>query len=224
MAAMATPLTPRIIGRRSSLFTRVTLMFAHELQVPCDYEPIPDMTRLDAAAYAGNPALKLPILRLGDDTLFGAQNICRALAEKAGARGLAARITWPEDARSSLARNAHELLWNAMTAQVICVMGTQVGDLPAQHPFFAKTREGFEQSLRWLDAHADEVIAGLPPGRTTSLFEIALFCLIEHLATVRATLPVAGFTRLAAFTAHMATRPSAAATAYRFDQPPAKWR
>jgi hypothetical protein len=55
--------TVQIIGRSSSHFTRVALVFAHELGVPFELVPIYDMTEVDPAVYAGNPALKLPTLR-----------------------------------------------------------------------------------------------------------------------------------------------------------------
>ena len=99
----------QIVGRRSSLFTRMPLIFAGELGVPFDFVPIYDMTELGPDVYAGNPALKLPILRANGSVLFGAQNICRALAERASKP---ARIVWPEALSDDLSRNAQELVWH----------------------------------------------------------------------------------------------------------------
>ena len=70
----------QLVGRHSSLYTRMPLMFADELAVPLEFVPVPDMTRTDVASYAGNPALKLPILKLQGAELYGALNICRAIA------------------------------------------------------------------------------------------------------------------------------------------------
>jgi glutathione S-transferase len=203
----------RIIGRRSSLFTRVALVFAEELGIGYELDPIYDMTATDPALYGDNPALKLPSLRRGESVLFGAQNICRALAEMSGP---ALRIQWPEELRDDVSRNAHELLWHAMGAQVQLVFGTVVAKLPADNVYFAKGRAGLDNSLYWLDRHATQIL-GSQPARDLSLFEVSLFCLIEHLV-FRPTLPLAPYSALVDFSKTFAARPSAQRTRYRFDQ------
>jgi glutathione S-transferase len=205
----------RILGRSSSLFTRVPLIFAEELGIRYEIEPIHDMTDMDPKVYGDNPALKLPSLRRGESLLFGSQNICRALAELSRP---AARIAWPEDLCDDLSRNAHELVWHAMGAQVQLVFGTIVAKLPADNVYFAKARAGFANSLRWLDLHAAE-IQGALPARDLSLFEVSLFCLIEHMS-FRASLPIAPYPALLRFSQSFAERPSAQHTVYRFDARP----
>lgn len=120
----------------------------------------------------------MPVLRDADSVLFGAQNICRALAERTATRR---RIVWPEDLRDPLSRNAHELVWHGMAAQVQILMGTLIGKLPAENIFFAKARTGLEGSLAWLDAHLADVLRSFPTERDLSLFEVALYSLVEHL-------------------------------------------
>jgi glutathione S-transferase len=207
--------TLQITGRRSSLYTRLPLIFAEELAVPYELIPIHDMTATGPEVYAGNPALKLPILRAGGSTLFGAQNICRAIAERAATPK---RIVWPEDLRDDLSRNAQELVWHCMAAQVQIVMGTVVNKLPADNPYFAKAQTGFENSLRWLDANLDDALRALPQ-RNLSLFEASLYCLVEHLM-FRKTLPVDPYSALMGFREEFSVRPSAQRTVYRFDPPP----
>jgi hypothetical protein len=63
-------------------------------------------------------------------------------------------------------------------------------------------------------------ILGALPARDISLFEVSLFCLIEHLA-FRDTLPVAPYPALLRFCERFAVRPSAQHTVYRFDASPA---
>lgn len=203
-----------IIGRSSSLFTRVPLVFAEELGVAYELVPIYDMTSTDEKVYGGNPAFKLPSLRRGGSVLFGAQNICHALAGMAEPR----RIVWPHDLREDVLRNAQEMVWHAMAAQVQLVFGTVIGKLPAANIYFAKGRAGFEGALRWLNDNAEQYLRALPP-RDLSLLEVTLFCLVEHLA-FRETLPVASYPALTAFAAKFAERPSAKRTVYRFDTPP----
>lgn len=167
----------RIVGRRSSLFTRVPLVFAEELGVSVELVPIADLNCLESELYAGNPALKMPVLRSGVSVLFGAQNICRALAERSTR---SVRILWPEGCSDDLARNAHELVSHCMTAQVQIAMGAIVNGLPAENAYFVKARAGLAGALSWLDARVDEIMRVLPP-HDLSFLEVSLFCLLEHL-------------------------------------------
>jgi glutathione S-transferase len=209
-----TPVT--LFGRRSSHFTRVTRIFAEELGVAYEIVPIYDMKERDPSFYSDNPALKLPTLRLGDATMFGTENICRTLAEHAGSPS---GIIMPEHLRSPMQRNAQELVWHCMAAQVQIVLGTLVGKLPIDNIYFQKALAGFTGALGWLDRHVDEVVASLPASRRLSLFETTLFCLIEHLH-FRETLPIHPYTALGTFAATFATRPSAQRTPYEIDPRP----
>jgi glutathione S-transferase len=206
----------QIVGRRSSHFTRMPLLFADELGVAVQVVPVYDMTAMAPEAYAGNPALKLPILRQGDTVLFGAQNICRALAERASH---SARIVWPEEMRDALSRNAQELVWHSMAAQVQLVLGTSVCKLPADNGYFTKARVGFEGALAWLDAHLEQALAALPAQCDLSMLEVSLFCLLDHLA-FRPTVSLQGYSVLRRFTEAFAARPAAQRTVYQFDAPP----
>ncbi|WP_116811901.1 glutathione S-transferase family protein [Steroidobacter cummioxidans] len=206
----------QIVGRRSSHFTRIARLFAEELGVSYEIAPIYDMTAQDAAIYANNPALKLPILRVGDDVVFGTENICRALADRAQK---STAVVWPEQLRSNVSRNAQELVWHCMNSQVQIVFGTVVCKLPGDNLYFDKARLGFAGALAWLDAHVSEALHALPAARQLSLFEASLFCMIEHLH-FRKTLPVEQYSNLEAFRQSYATRLSAQRTAYEFDVPP----
>jgi glutathione S-transferase len=207
----------QIHGRSSSHFTRLTLIFANELSVPVELVPIYDITEVDSAVYAGNPALKMPTLRRSNSLVLGSENICRALAEMAKAPK---KVVWPEQLKSDLCRNAQELVWHAMAAQVQLVFGVLVNKLPADNPYFVKGRAGLQGALRWLNENLRDVLRELPAPRDLSLFEVALFCLVEHL-TFRSTLEVAPYPALTEFARSFSQRPSAQRTAYRFDAPPA---
>jgi glutathione S-transferase len=204
----------QIVGRNSSLFTRLPLIFAEELSVPYQVVPIYDMSAIDPEAYAGNPGLKLPILRANGGILFGAQNICRAIAERAASPK---RIVWPESLRHNISRNAQELVWHSMAMQVQIVMGTVVHKLPADNIYSVKARSSLEGSLRWLDAKLAGALEQLPP-RDFSLFEASLYCLLDHLI-FRGTLTIEPYPSLSAFLTSFAARPSAQRTVYRFDAP-----
>ena len=205
----------QIIGRSSSHFTRVTRIFALELGVEHELVPVFEITSTDSGVFAGNPALKIPTLRRGGTLLFGAENVCRALAELSPGHK---RIVWPEQLGSDLSRNAQELLWHSMTAQVQLAIGTMVAKLPADNVFFVKIRAGFEGALRWLEANLDSALAAMPASRDLSLFETALFCLVEHLS-FRATVSTEPYPKLRAYAARFGERDSARRTPYRFDAP-----
>lgn len=210
--------TPCLIGRSSSHFTRVPRMLALELGVDCTFQPVYDLGSRDAGDYGGNPAMKLPVLRLGDGQVaFGAENIARKLAELAPAR---IDMVWNEQLPGLEARNAQELVWHAMAAQVQLVFGTQAAKLPADNLYFAKAADGMNNALAWLDARIEAVLATLSPARHMSLLELTLFCLVEHLR-FRPTVPLDAYPMLARFTDSFGQRASAQQTAYRFDTPPA---
>ncbi len=206
----------QIVGRRSSHFTRIARIFAEELGVAYDIVPIYDMTAQDPDVYADNPALKLPVLRGEDGIVFGTENICRALADRAHK---STSIVWPEQLRANVSRNAQELVWHCMNAQVQIVFGTVVAKLPADNLYFEKARRGFAGALAWLDAHLPEALNALPASRQLSLFEASLFCMIEHLH-FRKTLPVEQYSKLEAFRQSFGARPSARNTPYQFDVAP----
>ena len=206
----------QIVGRRSSHFTRIARIFAEELGLSYDIVPIYDMTAQSSTSYADNPALKLPILRVDGGVVFGTENICRTLADHAHE---STAIVWPEQLRATISRNAQELVWHCMTAQVQIVFGTLVAKLPGDNLYFEKARTGFEGALTWLDTHLSDALNALPASRHVSLFEVSLFCMIEHLH-FRQTLPVAQYSKLEAFRRTFATRRSAQNTQYQFDVPP----
>lgn len=211
-----TPPGLRIVGRRSSLYTRVPLLIAETLRVPYGFDPLMDLAHLDPSAYAGNPSLKVPVLCIGDETLFGALNICRRIAREA-AEDARAGIIWPDDLDDPLLANAQELISHCMSAQVQLVMGLQVCGLPAGNPFFIKTRAGLLGSLQWLDGHLPAIRNRLSVDDRLSFLEATLFCLLEHLEFRRTLDPHARFAALDAFRAQFGANEAASITTYRFD-------
>jgi glutathione S-transferase len=208
----------RLTGRSSSHFTRVAAIFAHELGLAFELEVAHELTATGAASYGGNPALKVPTLHVGAAQVFGAENICRRLVELAG-RSADPRIVLSEHMRTDLLRNAQELVWHAMAAQVQLRMGLTLCGLPADNPFFTKAAAGRAGALAWLESRVDQALGQLPALRDISLLEVTLFCLIEHVQ-FRPTLPLEPYPRLHAFAAAFAQRDSARRTVFRLDPAP----
>ena len=103
-----------------------------------------------------------------------------------------------------------------MSAQVQLVVGTGFAKLPAENVFFAKARAGLLGALAWLDEHLAEVSAALTVPRDVSLFEVTLFCLVDHLG-FRPTVSMEPYPRLREFAEAFAIRPAARRTVFRFD-------
>ncbi len=204
---------PEIIGRQSSHYTRLVRIFALELGVTCRFTPIFDLISMDRSTYAGNPALKLPILDHQGEHIYGSHNICRALLQISGNHQ---NIVWPEDSTTPLLMNAHEILAHAMNAQVEVVIHEIVEERPPDNAS-RKRRQSLVNCLMWLDKHLDQIIDTLPE-RDLSIFEVSLFCLVSHLP-FRNPMDLSTMPNLLSFEQAFAKRSSAQATPYRFDSP-----
>ncbi|HEY2901470.1 MAG TPA: glutathione S-transferase family protein [Polyangia bacterium] len=199
-----------LVGRSSSHFTRTARVFAHDLGVPYIFRAVLDMTAIDPATYGDNPALKVPVLIDQQGPLFGTENICRALAVRAGKRDA---VVLRGDAAPRLIANAEELILHAMNSEVTIIMNAGPG---AERPLPPKVRRSLENALDFLEANVEAVRAALPPARLVSFCEAALFCLVTHLP-FRNIMDVTGYARLQAFCREFERRPGALATPYRFD-------
>ena len=206
---MVTELT--IVGRSSSHFTRVTRIFAHELAVEHAFRPVFDLSTLDTALYAGNPALKIPILVDEQGPLFGTENICRELVRRSPrSTGVVMRGDVPD----RVVANAEELTLHVMSAEVTLLMAKMSGEGRAAPE---KVARSIENSLHHLDSNLDAMLAALPGERLLSFVEVALFCVLTHLP-FREVMDVDPYERLVAFRDRFAERASARATDYRFDE------
>ncbi len=209
-ALISTTPSVQLFGRSSSHFTRTAALVAHELEVPFTLIQVHDLEGLNTDLYGGNPALKLPTLVIGASQTFGTANICRKLAEHANKVD---SLVWSEQIGSDAARNAQELTWHAMAAQVQLILGIKLAKLPADNIYFAKIRTGLQGSLAWLDANLELARTELSALHGLSMLEVTLFCLIAHL-TFRKTVPLDPYPNLARFAADFAERPSAQRTPY----------
>ncbi len=204
-----------IIGRQASHYTRQVRLLAHELGVEYVLLPIHDLMSEDPTVFAGNPALKLPALRHGDTVVWGSLNACRWLAGQTDDGP--ARVFWPEQAHSALLMNAHEVLAHAMAAQVEVVFHEIVSKRPPDAAS-RKRRASLLQCLVWLDRQLPGIRAELPVSMI-AIFELGLFCLLEHLP-FRNPIDLSAMPHLTTFASAFGARPSAQATPYRFDAPP----
>lgn len=201
-----------LVGRSSSHFTRTARIFALELGVPHAFRPVFDLTALDAETYAGNPALKVPVLVTGDGPLFGTENICRELVRRSG-RG--AEVVLRGAVADRRVANAEELALHAMSTEVSLIVARLAGDARSAPP---KLERSLDSSLRYLDDHLPEALAALPAPRLLSFLEVAVFCLVTHLP-FREIRSVDDHPRLVEFCRQFGARSGARATGYAFDPP-----
>jgi glutathione S-transferase len=210
MAAATSPeLT--IVGRSTSHFTRVTRIFAAEARVEFAFQVVPDLRLSAQADYAGNPALKVPILRTARGEWFGSLNICRELWRRSADKP---RVVWPEELEQPLLANAQELVLQAMSTEVTLLMSRFFGESDGPHA--AKLVQSLTNSVEWLERHVDEALSQLPAHRDLSYLELTLYCLVRHLP-FRQALSTDPYERLNAFCRGYEARPSVIDTPYRVD-------
>ena len=205
-------MTLTIVGRSSSHFTRVARMFAVVLGVVCGFEPVADLGSRALSDYAGNPALKIPVLQTPDGPWFGAINVCRELARRASN---APKILWPEQLVDRAAANAQELVLQAMSTEVTLIMQapTQPGGAIATS---GKAYESLVNSLVWLDENLSAIRAKISSCEVVSLLDLTAYCFVTHLEFRQVT-DVSPYRALQSFCVEFGQRPSAQATTYFYD-------
>lgn len=201
-----------LVGRSSSHFTRVARIFALELGVPHAFRPVFDMMSTDAAAYAGNPSLTVPVLVDADGPLFGTENICRELARRSRTRS---RVVMRGDVDDRLVANVEEVTLHVMSTEVSLIMASMAAAGRAAPP---KMQRSLENGVSFLNDSVDRLVDALPADRALSFVETALFCVVRHLP-FRQVLDVVRYERLGLFCQRFGEREGARRTEYRFDAP-----
>jgi glutathione S-transferase len=201
-----------LVGRSSSHFTRTARIFALELGVPHTFRPVFDIMSLDSATFAGNPALKVPVLVDENGPLFGTENICRELVRRSTKRS---GVFLRGDVEGRLVANVEEMTLHAMSTNVTLITAKLAG---ADQAPPTKVLRSLANTLRYLDDNVDRVLEALPPDRTLTFLEVSLFCHVTHVP-FRQILDVAGYERLNAFCDRFGQREGARQTTYRFDAP-----
>jgi glutathione S-transferase len=201
---------PAIVGRSSSHFTRITRIFAIELAVVCDFEVVSDLLSVKVDDYAGNPALRLPILRTRQGVWFGALNICRELARLSRLERV---VIWPEHLTHPLTANTQELVLQGMATEVQLILGKR-GAVEG-HVHYAKLRHSLINTMSWLETNAPQALETLP-ARDLSFLEVSLFCFITHLE-FREVLSISDYPSLLVLRDRLAERPSFANTTFHVD-------
>jgi glutathione S-transferase len=203
-----------LFGRSSSHFTRITRIVAHECSIEYAFRIVRDLNSRSTDDYGGNPALRIPTLRVGEASWFGALNIARELERRSRRR---CHVIWPEQLTTPIAADAQELVLQSMATEVALVMAgknAQDGEYEPAHT--GKMQLSLHNMLEWLDQHVGMALATLPPERDLSYLEVSLYCLLTHLE-FRRVLTTGSYHALTDFVTFFGARDSALATAFQFD-------
>jgi glutathione S-transferase len=208
-SAMADLLT--LVARSSSHFSRVTRIYAAELGVVYQFEPVYDLKPTDPWLFGDNPMLRVPSLRTPEGTWFGSINVCREFARRAT---VTSKLVWPEDLVHPLSANAQEIVLDAMGTGVVIITARGAG-IPDDSPSLVKPLARLKAALSWLEANLDGAL-GLLPERTLSSLEVTAFCLLTHL-NFRGLGTLDDTPKLRDFCDRFGARQSAQSTEYKFD-------
>jgi len=206
--------TVSLIARSSSHFSRITRIYAAELEVPYALEPVFDIASTTSGVFGDNPLLRVPSLRTPEGTWFGSLGVCRELARRSSR---ALRLVWPENLLDVLGSNAQEVVTDAMNTGVI-ITTSRMQKVPDDNPALTKPFARLRGALGWLEGNLEAALATQPTA-DLSFLEVSAFCFLTHL-TFRGLGTLDDHPQLRAFCARFADRASARATPYHFDQPP----
>jgi glutathione S-transferase len=202
----------RITGRSSSHFTRTARVFAEELGIAYEFSAVLNLLSPDDHDYAGNPALRLPVLETEQGAWYGTLNICRELGRRSAQQ---VPIVWPEHQSDRLTSNAQELVLHGMSTVVGLIM-QKLSNPGGSGSYEAKSRTSLLNTLAWLDLHWSAVLDSLPPQRGLSYLEVTAFCFVTHLE-FRQVLDISPYSSLKRFSTAFGQRSSARVTSYQFD-------
>lgn len=188
-----------------SHFSRKVRIVLRELSVECEESFVPNLLSSDPADFAGNPILRVPVLRDGAIWVIESDQIVRHLLE-----------TCDRDSdrfwffsMNAAQRNALSILSAIMGADVELTLSKRSGlAAEAGALYFARYRSLIGHGLAWIEANG----AAVWPEAEFSYLDIALVCMWDHLRYNRLGDETGAWPWIDARTAAHASRPSVAAT------------
>jgi glutathione S-transferase len=202
-----------LVGRSSSHFTRITRIFAHELEVQHDFEIVYDITSKSSRNFGDNPTLRVPSLRTPGGTWFGSLPICREFGRRSRHHGR--RIVFPEHSTNACASNAQEIITDVMGAEITIVM-SRLARVPSDSPLLQKSAARIAASVDWLERELPRALESMPSG-ALSFLEVSAYCLFTHLG-FREVMSIDDRPNLVAFMKRFGERASAISTSYLLDR------
>lgn len=194
------PLT--LLGTPLSHFTRKVRIVLHELEIPFDFQRVPDLLAADAARYGHNPLMRVPTLLDGDQWIIESDHIVRHIVTTRAPHD-PLRVLSPTVADLNRLAVVNGIMAHEVT--IILAARGGLGDVMA-HTYFQKLARAMTEGLAWLDRELD------PAREAFDYVDVATICMWQHLVHYALLPGLDGYPRLAARVARFAARPSVART------------
>lgn len=154
-----------------SHFSRKVRLLLDHYGLDYTFVDIGQVAEANTAMFAGNPVMKVPVLRDGETWLIESDHIAAYLA----------RTYDPADRFRVLTTDANTLNMRAvlngiMAEEVKLILAERTGLDTRPHAFFAKARSAVQNGLRWLNDRGDAFNIAQP-----GYLEFHLVCLWDHL-------------------------------------------
>ncbi len=188
-----------------SHFSRKVRIVLRELSVECEESFAPNLLSSDPSDFAGNPILRVPVLRDGSTWVIESDQIVRHILETYD-RG---NDRFSFFSMNAAQRNALSILSAIMGAEVELLLSRRSGLVSeAGALYFGRYRSVIGHGLAWIEANG----AAVWPEAEFSYLDIALVCMWDHLRYNRLGDETISWPWIEERTARHASRPSVAAT------------
>lgn len=139
----------QLFGTQKSHFTRKVRLLLDHLQRPYEFIDIGDVSRLSQDIFQDNPAMSVPVLKDGQQTVYDSDHIAAYIVKQFNPTDDFNVLTTDIDLL-----NARSLLNAAMSAEVRLVLGQRTGLDIENSDFFNKSKAVICATLDWCEAHA----------------------------------------------------------------------
>ncbi len=138
---------PRLYGTARSHFARIVRVLGLELGIEFDWVDVGNVA--DAELFGGNPLMQVPALDDGGRSVWGVQNICEYLVERAGKDPLGVRTSdWSET-------NLVYVVQGVMSAEVQLILAERAG-MESRGGVFDKVRARLKNGLAFIEDHVGD--------------------------------------------------------------------
>ncbi len=165
----------KLVLTPQSHFSRKVRIVLTELKLECEFIYVQNLLSTDPSKFAGNPILRVPVLKDGEHMIVESDSIVRYLLEKYESaendRFSFFQMTSPQ-------RNALSFISAIMGAEVELILSQRSGlPLEPMPHYFQRYREVIRHCLARLEREG----AAIWPTREFSYLDIALICMWDHL-------------------------------------------
>ena len=137
-----------VYGTPRSHFTRKVLILLDHLKVPYDLADIGNVATPERKAFAGNPAMNVPVLKDEDIWMIESDHIASYIVRTNDLSDIYRVLTTDINTL-----NARSIMNTMMANEVKIILAERTGTDVEAHTIFRKAKLAIEHSLDWLDQH-----------------------------------------------------------------------